>query len=97
MRYVWLVVILYLALLLQDFILELKWLNVMGHIIEINGNSLFLHKCYAFHTDLRELGLLLELLCQLFLSSRVDFYLIDAAFLRWLVHLRCYYLIQAYG
>ena len=69
----------------------------MGHVIEIDGYSLFIHKCYALHTDLRELGLLSWLLKQVLNFLRADFNLIDAALLRRFVYLRCYYLIQAYG
>ena len=98
MRYIWLVVRLYLVLIiLQDLMIELKWLNVMGHVIEIYGYSLFVHKCYALHTDLRELCLLIWLLKQVLNFLRADFNLIDAALLRRFVYLRYYYLIQAYG
>ena len=69
----------------------------MGHIIEINGYSLFIHKFYAFHTNLHKYGLLIGLLLQVTLSSLVDFDLIDATLLRRFVYLRCYDLIQAYG
>ena len=56
---------------------------MMSHVVEVHRVGLFLQEQDAFDSDLRELGLIVEL----------D--LIDAILLVRLVHLYCYYLIEA--
>ena len=75
--------VLVLFWLLQYSVLKLDRLDMMSHVVEVHRVGLFLQEQDAFDSDLRELGLIVEL----------D--LIDAILLVRLVHLYCYYLIEA--